>query len=447
MSFSVLIGLEIHIELKTQSKMFCRCRANYFGELPNTYVCPVCLGLPGALPYANQKAVEWTIMMGLALDCQIAHLSKFDRKNYFYPDLPKGYQISQYDLPLCQNGKFNGVRIKRVHLEEDTGKLFHEKLNGKDVTLIDFNRSGIPLMEIVTEPDFHSASQAKEFLKNLQQVVRALGISDADMEKGQMRCEPTVNLVIKKDDKIFYTPLVELKNINSFRFVEKAINYEIERQFQKFEKTGEVKQPGNKTTRGWDEKRQITVLQREKEEAADYRYFPEPDLPPLRLTSQQIAKIKAQIPELPEQKIIRLMESYHLQEHQVRDLLSEEKTTDYFEKAAKMALKEKIDIKNVANMIINKRVDIEKTTPEQFVKILTSKELRPQMSQKELSLKITAVIKNNPQAVQQFKKGKETVVEFLVGQVMRQTKGQADPQEVRKILREKLKLHTTRSEA
>ena len=456
MSFSILIGLEIHIELKTQSKMFCRCQADYlrvatskegssrsegsyFAAKPNTRVCPVCLGLPGALPYANQKAIEWTIMMGLALDCQIARLSKFDRKNYFYPDLPKGYQISQYDLPLCQNGKFNGVRIKRVHLEEDTGKLFHEKLNGKDVTLIDFNRSGVPLMEIVTEPDIYSASQAKEFLKNLQQVVRALDISDADMEKGQMRCEPTVNLVIKKDDKIFYTPLVELKNINSFRFVEKAIEYEIKRQKEELEKTGVVKQPGNKTTRGWDEKRQITVLQREKEEAADYRYFPEPDLPPLRLTPQQIAKIKAQIPELPEQKIIRLMESYHLQEHQVKDLLGEEKTTDYFEKAAKIALKEKIDIKNVANMIINKKVDIEKTTPEQFVKILTSKESKPQISQEELSLKITAIIKNNPQAVQQFKKGKETVVEFLVGQVMSQTKGQADPQQVRKILREKLK--------
>ena len=438
MSFSVLIGLEIHIELKTQSKMFCRCRADYFGESPNTRVCPVCLGLPGALPYANQKAIEWTIMMGLALDCQIARLSKFDRKNYFYPDLPKGYQISQYDLPLCQNGKFNGVRIKRVHLEEDTGKLFHEKLDGKDVTLIDFNRSGVPLMEIVTEPDIHSASQAKKFLKNLQQVVRALGISDADMEKGQMRCEPTVNLEIKKNGQGFYTPLAELKNINSFRFVEKAIEYEIKRQKEGFEKTGVVKQPGNKTTRGWDEKRQITVLQREKEEAADYRYFPEPDLPPLRLTSQQIAKIKAQIPELPEQKIIRLMESYHLQEHQARDLLSEEKTTDYFEKAAKIALKEKIDIKNVANMIINKKVDIEKTTPEQFVKILTSKESKPQMSQEELSAKITAVIKNNPQAVQQFKKGKETVVEFLVGKVMAVTKGQADPNLVRKLLLEKI---------
>jgi aspartyl-tRNA(Asn)/glutamyl-tRNA(Gln) amidotransferase subunit B len=440
MSFSVLIGLEIHIELKTKSKMFCHCRADYFGESPNTRVCPVCLGLPGALPYANQKAIEWTIMMGLALDCQIAHLSKFDRKNYFYPDLPKGYQISQYDLPLAIKGSLlKTIRIRRVHLEEDTGKLFHRKVNGQDVSLIDFNRSGVPLMEIVTEPDIHSASQAKEFLKNLQQVVRALGISDADMEKGQMRCEPTVNLEIKKDGKVFYTPLVEIKNINSFRFVEKAIEYEIKRQKEEFEKTGVVKQPGNKTTRGWDEKRQITVLQREKEEAADYRYFPEPDLPPLRLTSQQIAKIKAQILELPEQKIIRLMESYHLQEHQVRDLLSEEKTTDYFEKAAKIALKEKIDIKNVANMIINKKVDIEKTTPEQFVKILTSKESKPQMSQEELSLKITAVIKNNPQAVQQFKKGKETVVEFLVGQVMAQTKGQADPNQVREALREKLK--------
>ncbi|MCX6724617.1 MAG: Asp-tRNA(Asn)/Glu-tRNA(Gln) amidotransferase subunit GatB, partial [Candidatus Shapirobacteria bacterium] len=438
MSFSVLIGLEIHIELKTKSKMFCRCAADYFGEAPNTHVCPVCLGLPGALPYANQKAIEWTIMMGLALDCQIASLSKFDRKNYFYPDLPKGYQISQYDLPLCQNGKFNGVRIKRVHLEEDTGKLFHKKLNSKDVTLIDFNRSGVPLVEVVTEPDIHSASQAKEFLKNLWQLVRSLGVSDANMEKGQMRCEPTVNLEIKKDNQVFYTPLAELKNINSFRFVEKAIEYEIKRQKEEFEKTGIAKQPGNKTTRGWDEKKQQTVLQREKEEAADYRYFPEPDLPPMRLTITQIDKIRNQIPELPEQKVLRLMKNYHLPEHQARILLESEEKVDYFEKAIKLALKDRINFKEVANIIINKKVDIEKTNPEQLVKMLAGKKSTPKMSQEDLIKKITEIIKSNPQAVEQFKKGKPTVVEFLVGQIMAQTKGQADPSQIREILCEKL---------
>jgi aspartyl-tRNA(Asn)/glutamyl-tRNA(Gln) amidotransferase subunit B len=436
---SILIGLEIHIELGTKSKMFCRCAADYFGKPPNTHVCPVCLGLPGALPYVNQKAVEKTIMVGLALGCQIAHLSKFDRKNYFYPDLPKGYQISQYDLPFCQNGKLNEIRIKRVHLEEDTGKLFHEKLHGKDMTLIDFNRSGVPLIEIVTEPDIRSASQAKEFLKNLQQIVRSLGISDANMEKGQMRCEPTVNLEIKKDNQIFYTPLAELKNINSFRFVEKAINYEIKRQAEEFNKTGIIKKSGNKTTRGWDEKKQATVLQREKEEAADYRYFPEPDLPPIRLTQGQIDKIKTQIPELPEQKIIRLMEKYHLSEHQSRQLIESKEKFDFFEKALSVFTESGIKASDGANMIINKKIDIKKTSLGQLDKILSSKKSAPEISQEDLGIRIEEIVKNNPQAVEQFKKGKQTVVEFLVGQVMAQTKGQADPNQIREILREKIK--------
>ena len=419
--------------------MFCRCAVDYFGELPNTHVCPVCLGLPGALPYANEKAIEATIMAGLALDCKITQLSKFDRKNYFYPDLPKGYQISQYDLPLCQNGKLNGVRIKRVHLEEDTGKLFHEKLNGKDVTLIDFNRAGVPLIEIVTEPDVHSASQSKEFLKSLQQIIRSLGISNADMEKGQMRCEPTVNLEIKKGDKTFYTPLAELKNINSFRFVERAINYEIQRQSEEFEKTGEVKKSGNKTTRGWDEENQVTVLQREKEEAADYRYFPEPDLPPIRLMSEKIAKIRAKITELPEQKVIRLMEKYQLTEHQARLLVESKEKADYFERALKIFVKDGIKPSDGANMIINKKIDIEKTNLEQLDKILAGKKSAPQITKEDLEEKIKMIIENNPQAVEQFRKGKQTVIEFLVGQVMVQTKGQADPSQIREILREKLK--------
>lgn len=419
--------------------MFCRCAADYFGELPNTHVCPVCLGLPGALPYINQKAVEKTIMVGLALGCQIAHLSKFDRKNYFYPDLPKGYQISQYDLPFCQNGKLNEIRIKRVHLEEDTGKLFHEKLNGRDVTLIDFNRSGVPLVEVVTEPDIHFASQAKEFLKNLQQVVRALGISDADMEKGQMRCEPTVNLEIKKENQVFYTPLAELKNINSFRFVEKAINYEIQRQTEEFNKTGVTKKSGNKTTRGWDEKKQETVLQREKEEAADYRYFPEPDLPPIRLTQEQIDKIKTQIPELPEQKLLRLMKDYHLSEHQSRQLIESKEKFDFFAKALPVFAENGLKANDGANMIINKKIDIEKTDLEHLGKILSSKKLAPQIAREDLGIMIEEIVKNNPQAVEQFKKGRQTVVEFLVGQVMAQIKGQANPNQIREILREKIK--------
>ena len=426
----VLIGLEIHIELKTKSKMFCRCTADYFGKPPNTYVCPVCLGLPGALPYVNQKAVEKTIMVGLALGCQIAHLSKFDRKNYFYPDLPKGYQISQYDLPFCQNGKLNEIRIKRVHLEEDTGKLFHEKLHGKDVTLIDFNRSGVPLIEVVTEPDIHSSAQAKEFLKNLQQIIRSLAISDADMEKGQMRCEPTVNLEIKKDNQVFYTPLVELKNINSFRFVEKAINYEIQRQTEEFNKTGVIKKSGNKTTRGWDEKKQVTILQREKEEAADYRYFPEPDIPPIRLSEQQIKEIKAKIPSLPEEKIASLKKT-GLSDYQSELLSKSEENMQIFVNALK--IDSQLSSSKIADLIINKKAD----SPQKIVAILSAK--KPSMDKNELISITKTVLENNLSVVEEFKKGKETVVEFLVGQVMSQTKGQADPNQIREILREKLK--------
>lgn len=439
MSSHTIIGLEIHIELRTKSKMFCRCRADYFGQPPNTYVCPVCLGLPGALPVPNQKAIEWTVMMGLALNCQINNLSKFDRKNYFYPDLPKGYQISQYDLPLCQKGNFQRARIRRVHLEEDTGKLFHQKVNNQEVSLIDFNRSGVPLMEIVTEPDLHSAAQAKEFLKKLRQLVRFLGIADADMEKGQMRCEQTVNLEIEEKGKRYYTPLVEIKNINSFRFAEKAINYEVERQLQEFQKTGEVKQLGNKTTSGWNEVKQVTVLQREKEEAADYRYFPEPDIPPLRLTKQQIERLRKRLPTMPGDKMAKLIKE-GLTEYQAKNLVKSPPALKFFEEAIKFQAEQgQVDAIGTANLIINKKVDIEKTTPQEIKKILESKKAVPQIGVRDLMAKIELVLKNNPQVVEEFKKGKQTVVEFLIGQVMVQTKGQADPNRVREALREKLK--------
>lgn len=434
MSLNVFIGLEIHIELKTKSKMFCRCSANYFGGQPNTHVCPVCLGLPGALPFPNQKAVEKVVATGLALNCQIADFSKFDRKNYFYPDLPKGYQISQYDLPLCQKGNFQGIKIRRVHLEEDTGKLFHETLNGEKISLIDFNRSGVPLMEIVTEPDLRSAAQAKEFLKDLQQLVRSIDVAAADMEKGQMRCEPTVNLEIEENGRKYYTPLVEIKNINSFRFVEKAIEYEIKRQQEEFAKTKQEKQSGNKTTRGWDEKNQQTVLQREKEEAADYRYFPEPDIPPVRLAKEQIKKIKNKMPKLPEDKKTELQEKYHLSESQALALIKNQKKLDNFKSIIDDLVFEKNAeiFSKIANMIINKDF-----TKEQVTKAINPK--KQTFDENELLLIVQEIIKNNPSVVEEFKKGKETVIEFLVGQTMGKTKGQADPNKIREILREKLK--------
>ena len=436
-SFRPIIGLEVHIELKTKSKMFCSCSANYFGKPPNTLTCPVCLGLPGALPVPNKKAVEQTIILGLALNCKISPLSKFDRKNYFYPDLPKGYQISQYDLPLAKNGNLMlqasnfklQARIRRVHLEEDTAKMTHLG----NFTLIDFNRSGVPLVEIVTEPDFESSSKVEEFLKYLQRLVRWLGISQADMEKGQMRCEPTVNLEVKKEGKTYYTPLVELKNINSFRFVRKAIDWEIQRQLEEFEKTGRVKEKGNKTTRGWDEKTGTTVLQREKEEASDYRYFPEPDIPPLTKLKVKSQKLKVNLPELPNQTEARFIKEYGLSEYNARILTEEREVSDYFEEAVKEA-KGALEPTAVANIIINKKVDIGRVSPADLVKTLLQQQKATKISGSDLEKVILEVLKENQKAVEDYKKGKTNALQFLIGQVMAKTKGQANLEELKEKL-------------
>jgi len=435
--FKPIIGLEVHIELKTKSKMFCGCLADYFGKPPNTLTCPVCLGLPGALPVPNKKAVEQTIIVGLALNCKISPLSKFDRKNYFYPDLPKGYQISQYDLPLGIEGRLKfeirsskfEIRIRRVHLEEDTAKMTHLG----DFTLIDFNRSGVPLVEIVTEPDFESSGQVEEFLKYLQRLVRWLGISQADMEKGQMRCEPTVNLKVIKDGKTYFTPLVELKNINSFRFVRKAIDWEIKRQLEEFEKTGKIKEKGNKTTRGWDEKTGTTVLQREKEEASDYRYFPEPDIPPIKITKSQISNLKSQICELPHEKLARFVREYGLSEYNARILTEERKIANYFEEAVKEA-KGALEPTAVANIIINKKVDIGRVSPADLAKTLLQQQKATKIRESDLGKVILEVLKENQKAVEDYKKGKTNALQFLIGQVMAKTKGQARIEEIPKII-------------
>ena len=316
-----VIGLEIHVELKTKSKMFCQCSADYFGKEPNTNTCPVCLGMPGALPVPNKLAVEWTARIGLALGCKINKHTKFDRKNYFYPDLPKGYQISQYDEPIAVNGYLTvdsqksktekKFRIHRVHLEEDTGKLLH---SGKD-TLIDFNRSGVPLVEIVTEPDFDNADDVKDFLEELHTVIEYLEVSDADMEKGSMRLEPNISLIVLQSDnsdihnadgylntKFLPKYKVEVKNINSFNFVKKAVEFELKRQQEILEK-GET--PAQET-RGYDEKTETTYSQRSKEEAHDYRYFPEPDIPQIVFSEELLKKIKADLPQLPRDKMLFL---------------------------------------------------------------------------------------------------------------------------------------------
>ncbi|KKU92690.1 MAG: Aspartyl/glutamyl-tRNA(Asn/Gln) amidotransferase subunit B, partial [Parcubacteria group bacterium GW2011_GWA1_48_11b] len=318
------IGLEIHAELKTQTKMFCDSLNDPEEKHPNANVCPVCAGHPGTLPTINKAAVESVLKVGMALKGDIPQFSKFDRKNYFYPDLPKGYQISQYDLPLIFGGVLNGVRLRRIHLEEDTGRLIHSE-DGKS-SFVDYNRAGVPLMELVTEPDITTADQAVEFAKELQLILRYLGVSDADMEKGQMRVEANVSV---SADNVLGTK-VEVKNINSFKAVHDAIEFEIKRQEEVLSSGGKIVQE----TRGWDDAKHKTVSQRIKEEAHDYRYFPEPDLPPLDLSKFDLAAIKVAVPELPKEKRLRFGKEYALKPEQAEVACRDRAVAEYFEEAA-----------------------------------------------------------------------------------------------------------------
>ncbi len=433
-----IIGLEVHVELKTRSKMFCGCAADYFGHEPNTHCCPVCLGLPGALPVPNKQAVQWCLLLGLALNCQVPEVSKFDRKNYFYPDLAKGYQISQYDAPLCVNGHLGEIRIRRVHMEEDTGKLMHTE----EGTLIDFNRSGVPLVEIVTEPDIHSALEAKIFLQKLQQIVRYLDISDADMEKGSMRLEPNISILPINTNTTNKSQLpsykVEVKNINSFKFVERAINFEIERQKDLLSRGEKITQE----TRGWSEVKGETLPQRSKEEAQDYRYFPEPDIPPMRWDKATIKKLQAAIPELPAVKLTRFMKEYGLGEYDANILVTSLPVADYYEAAGRLLEEsDKADktYKTLANLIINKKVDIHKTAPKEFIKMISAKSPAGGLTDEELGKVVKSVIEANPKAISDYKSGKEQALMFLVGQVMRKTDGAINPEKVRETLKRIIK--------
>ncbi|MEK9178177.1 MAG: Asp-tRNA(Asn)/Glu-tRNA(Gln) amidotransferase subunit GatB [Patescibacteria group bacterium] len=444
MKYEPVIGLEVHVELKTKSKMFCGCSASYFGKEPNTHTCPVCLGLPGALPYPNKKAIEWCIKIGLALNCEIPLSSKFDRKNYFYPDLPKGYQISQYDEPFCKNGRIklsNGkkIGIRRVHMEEDTGKLTHATIDGEKVSLIDFNRSGVPLVEIVTEPDFNNSSEVIEYLKKLQQLVRHLDVSNADMEKGDMRLEPNISLrELKTQNSKLKTELpkykVEVKNINSFKFVGKAIDFELKRQEEILE-SGKIPP---QETRGFVENSNSTVSQRTKEEASDYRYFPEPDIPPFVWTKEYVDTLRKDLPEDLSEKVKRYIKDYKITPYDAEILTRDSAVSEYFENSVK-ASGNKVSPKQIANLIINKKIDIDKVSSEELINQIISLQGQQLITDEELEKIIEKVLEENKKAIEDFKKGKEGVIMFLIGQVLREAKGRTTADKVKASLLAKLK--------
>ena len=492
MTYETIIGLEVHVQLSTRSKMFCSCRADYQAALPNSLVCPVCLGAPGVLPVVNSLAVQYTIMTGLALDCQISPSSKFDRKSYPYPDLMKGYQISQYDAPIASQGCLEieedsrefRVGITRVHLEEDVAKLQHLRgPSGESYSLVDVNRSGVPLMEIVSEPDMRSPEQARSYLTNLHSILQYLGVSTANMQDGSFRCDANVSIRPLGSDR--YMSRVEVKNINSFRAVYDALQFEVDRQTRIVEEGGKVAQE----TRGWVEEPGVTVSQRSKEHAHDYRYFPEPDLPPLAIDPGWIEDIRASLPEMPAQRRNRLMDQYGLSPYDAGLLTASRATADYFESCLAVG-RLGPDLmgaraKSLSNWILgdssrllnNSGMDINasRVTPAhmvELVELIESGTLSTTMAKtvmeeafgsgqapgeivKEggyvqisdssvVDAAVEEAIGANPHAVSDYLKGKEQAAKFLVGQVMKITRGKSKPDLVNQLVKEKLEAAKSR---
>ena len=487
LSYKVIVGLEIHVQLCTQTKMFCGCALS-FGEEANSRVCPVCLGMPGALPVMNGQAVEFALLAAMALNCEIAPFTKWDRKSYYYPDLPKNYQISQYDLPLGKNGfieipldggKTKRIRIIRAHLEEDAGKNVH---TAGAFSQVDLNRAGTPLLEIVTEPDMNSAAEVRALAVELQRIMRYLGVSEGDMQKGHMRFEPNINLAIERAGQPFRTPIVEVKNLNSFRALERSIAYEIQRQLDTFLETGVTLQMGNKSTRGWNDVEEKTVLQREKEEAHDYRYFPDPDLVPVTPSREWLDEIRSRLCELPLPRQVRYVTRYGLGEYDAGVLTAERSTADFFEQAVAniadakricnlltqvglklakerscemtglgikpaevAALAKMVDAGAVsataANTILQAMVETGKT-PDRLAAELN---LVQKSDAGELEAVVDQVLAENAEAVKDVVEGgkkSKKAKGFLMGQVIQKTKGQANPKVVSEILERKLNVKT-----
>lgn len=476
MSFETVIGLEVHVQLNTHSKIFCGC-STQFGSAPNSQTCPVCLGLPGVLPVLNKEALRKAILAGLALHCNVSGYSKFDRKNYFYPDLPKSYQISQYDKPICTGGFLEvktdtgkkRIGINRLHLEEDAGKNVHPDLPGKEISFVDFNRTGVPLIEIVSEPDISTPDEAYQYLQNLKSIMRYIEVSDCNMEEGSLRCD--VNISLREEGSPELGEKVEIKNLNSFKAVKMSLEYEMSRQERLLEEGEKIFQE----TRLWDADKNVTFGMRYKEEAHDYRYFPEPDLPPIIVTDSFIEEIRSMLPELPEEKKMRFIEQYVLPDYDAEILTSTKQLADYFEEV----IKQEVNPKKVSNWIMSELLarveDTEemqsfKVHPEQLARLLKlidnrtisgkiAKTVFSEMVERgadpeeiiereglqqvtdssEIEVLVDTVIQNNPQSVADFKSGKEKALKYLVGQVMRESRGKANPQMVNEILLNKLK--------
>ena len=479
MKYESVIGLEVHTELKTKTKIFCGCSTEFGGE-PNTHVCPVCLGLPGVLPVLNKQVVEFAVRTGLALNCEILPFSKFDRKNYYYPDLPKNFQTSQYDLPIAVNGyldiEVNGetrrIRITRVHMEEDAGKLVHSgaTIDQSDSALVDYNRTGVPLLEIVSEPDIRSGEEAKAYLEKLKAILQYIDVSDCRMEEGSLRCDANISVRLAGEEKL--GTKTELKNMNSFRNVQRGIEYEAVRQAELIEDGGKVVQE----TRTWDEAKGVTVSMRTKEEANDYRYFPEPDLIPVMVPQEHIEEIRASLPELPDARKKRFMEELGLSSYDAEQLIMDKKTADYFGELVGL----KVDAKAAANWMMGDftkamndsgvSADQAPVTPAMLAELIQlidkgtisgkiAKSVFPEMWEsgktaeavvKEKGLVqitdtgaieeiVKKVIAANPQSVADYQAGKQKAIGFLVGQVMKETKGRANPGMVNALLLENLK--------